>query len=213
MPTQRIKLTVFRRWAKGWKEAASKRTKVLHLERWFFVKNRSIHFHINSTKVIRPLALVVATSVLARYYCHILARTIPSRLTPRKDEKKIKHLTWNSIRLKSVKRTRISNTVESLGYIKYFSSISPRPVKTQAILEDTTVRRALVDREDLKLSLEIGKRPHFLRWAYKRFIYKFFNDFNNQWHLPNIFKYWAQRQDFPTIWKTRCLQTHIEYFS
>ena len=128
-------------------------------------------------------------------------------------KKKIKHLTWNSIRLKFVKRTRIPNTVESLGYIKYFSSISPRPVKTQPILEDTTVRRSLVDREDLKLSLEIGKRPHFLRWAYKRFIYKFFNDFNNQWHLPNIFKYWAQRQDFPTIWKTRFLQTHIEYFS
>ena len=50
-----------------------------------------------------------------------------------------------------MKRTRIPNTVESLGYIKYFSSISPRPVKTQAILEDTTVRRSLVDREDLKL--------------------------------------------------------------
>ena len=58
-----------------------------------------------------------------------------------------------------MKRTRIRNNVESLGYIKYFSSISPRPVKTQAILEDTTVRRSLVDREDL--SLEIGKKATF----------------------------------------------------
>ena len=203
MPTQRIKLTVFRRWAKGWKEAASKRTKVLHLERWFFVKNRSIHFHINSTKVIRPLALVVATSVLARYYCHILARTIPSRLIPRKDEKKIKHLTWNSIRLKSVKRTRISNTVESLGYIKYFSSISPRPVKTQAILEDTTVRRWE----------GWSRRPIFGNRKKGHISWGELTSALSTSFLPNIFKYWAQRQDFPTIWKTRILQTHFEYFS
>ena len=60
-----------------------------------------------------------------------------------------------------MKRTHIPNPVESLGYIKYFRSISPRPVKTQAILEDTTVRRSLVDREDLKPSLEIGKKATF----------------------------------------------------
>ena len=26
-----------------------------HLKRWFFLKNRSIHFHTNSTSVIRPI--------------------------------------------------------------------------------------------------------------------------------------------------------------
>ena len=41
-----------------------------------------------------------------------------------------KYLTWNSIRLKSVKKTTTPNSVKSLGYIKCYSSSSPRPVKS-----------------------------------------------------------------------------------
>ena len=40
--------------------------------------------------------------------------------------------------------------VESLGYIKCYSLINPRPVKSPSILSDTTVRRSAVDLEDLK---------------------------------------------------------------
>ena len=40
------------------------------------------------------------------------------------------HLTWNSTRLKFVKKTGLSNPVKSLGYIKYYSSNRPRPVKS-----------------------------------------------------------------------------------
>ena len=44
----------------------------------------------------------------------------------------------------------LPNPVESLGYIKCYSSSSPRPVKALAILLYTTVRRSAVDQEDLR---------------------------------------------------------------
>ena len=31
--------------------------------------------------------------------------------------------------------------------------------------------------------------------------------------FPNILKYWDHQCDFPSIWKTRLFQTHIEEFS
>ena len=43
-----------------------------------------------------------------------------------------KYLTWNSIRLKFVKKTSMLNPVKSLGYIKHYSSSSPRPVKSHS---------------------------------------------------------------------------------
>ena len=42
---------------------------------------------------------------------------------------KAKYLTWNSIRLKFVKKTSMSYPVKSLWYIKYYRSSSPKPVK------------------------------------------------------------------------------------
>ena len=47
-----------------------------------------------------------------------------------KRRNKAKYLTWNSIRLKFVKKTSMPNPVKSLGYIKCHSSSSPRPVKS-----------------------------------------------------------------------------------
>ena len=44
----------------------------------------------------------------------------------------------------------MSNPIKSFGYIKCYSSISPRPLRVLAILSGTTVRRSAVDREDLK---------------------------------------------------------------
>ena len=39
-------------------------------------------------------------------------------------------MTWSSIRPKFVKKTRMLNPVESLGYIKCYSLNSPRPIKS-----------------------------------------------------------------------------------
>ena len=59
-----------------------------------------------------------------------------------KRRNKAKYLIRNSIRLKFVKKTRLPNYVKNLGYIKCYSSSSPKP--------DTTVRRSAVEGEDLK---------------------------------------------------------------
>ena len=60
--------------------------------------------------------------------------------------------------------TSMPNSVESIGYIKCYSSSSPRPVKT-AILSDTTIRRSAVDQEDLKSYWKSEKRSDFSRWS------------------------------------------------
>ena len=47
-----------------------------------------------------------------------------------KRKNKAKYLTWNSITLKFVKKTSMSNPVKSLGYIKCHSLSSPRLAKS-----------------------------------------------------------------------------------
>ena len=47
-----------------------------------------------------------------------------------------------------MQKTSMLKPAESVGYIKCFSSSSPRTVKALAILSDTTVRRSVVDRVD-----------------------------------------------------------------
>ena len=59
--------------------------------------------------------------------------TIQNHLKPAFTEKrrnKAKYLTWNSTRVKFVKKTSMPNPVKSLGYIKCYSSSSPRCVKS-----------------------------------------------------------------------------------
>ena len=76
---------------------------------------------------------------------------VHNNLNPQITEKrrnKAKYLTWNSIKL--VKKTSIPNSVESLGYIKCYSSVVPDLLKSLAFLSNTTIRRSAIDREDLK---------------------------------------------------------------
>ena len=47
-----------------------------------------------------------------------------------KRRNKAKHLTWNFVRLKFVKKISMPNPVKSLGYIKCYSLSSPRPIKS-----------------------------------------------------------------------------------
>ena len=83
-----------------------------------------------------------------------------------KKRNKAKYLTWNSIRLKFVKKTSMPNLVKSLGYIKCHSSSSPIPAlsKALAILSDTTEKICSWSQRP-KTILEIRKRPHFSRWS------------------------------------------------
>ena len=67
------------------------------------------------------------------------------------------------------------NFVESLGYIKCYSSISSRPIKSLAILSDT-VRRSTVDQVE---NWTIRKQTAFLNVINKPIIHKFFKDFTN----------------------------------
>ena len=54
------------------------------------------------------------------------------------------------MRLRFVKKESMPNPVKSLGYIKWYSSRSPRPIKIPSNSTNTTVRRSAVDLEDLK---------------------------------------------------------------
>ena len=84
-----------------------------------------------SKKSVGPRMEPWGTIALTRYCCEDFpSRTIQSCLLLRKDETKPNYLTWNSIRLKFVKKTSLPNPVRSLEYIKYYSSSSPRPIKS-----------------------------------------------------------------------------------
>ena len=63
-----------------------------------------------------------------------------------------------------VKKINMPNPVKSLGYIKCYSSSSPRSLKRPRN-SDVTVRRSAVDREDLKPYGKSEKRPHYSRWS------------------------------------------------
>ena len=80
---------------------------------------------------------------------------------------KAKHLTWNSIRLKFVKKT--SKSYKTLSKALDISSatarVAPDLLKALAVLSDTTIRRSAVGREDLKPYWKSEKRPYFYRWS------------------------------------------------
>ena len=63
-----------------------------------------------------------------------------------------------------MKKTSIPNLVKSLECSIATPQVAPDVLKALAILSDTTVRRSVVDQEDLKLYWESKKRPHFSRW-------------------------------------------------
>ena len=57
------------------------------------------------------------------------------------------------------------NPVKILGYIKYYNLISPRPIKTQAILPEVIVRKYAVGLEDLTPYWKSEKRSYFSKWS------------------------------------------------
>ena len=153
---------------------------------------------------------------------------IQNHLKPSINEKrrnKAKYLTWNSIRLKFVKKTSMPHPVKSLGYIKCHSSSSPRPVKSPSNSIRYNCEKICSWSRRPKTILEIRKKTTFLQVINNSIIYKFSKDFNNHRKktnravifscrpFPNILKYMDYQWNLPTIWKTKLIQTLIEEFS
>ena len=63
---------------------------------------------------------------------------------------KAKYLTWNSKRLKFVKKTACQTLLKDLDISNVKDRVGPDLWKGLTILSDTTVKRSAVDREDLK---------------------------------------------------------------
>ena len=159
---------------------------------------------------------------LTGYSCeYFSSRTTGRHLLLRND--KITPNIWPEI-LKLVKKTSIPNSVESLGYIKWYSSISPRPIKSPSSSISYCKKINSRSRRSKTIS-EIRKQTTFLNVINKHIIHKFFKDFTNhrkrtnrvvvlcQTSFPNIPNCRDHQWDLSTIWKTRFLQTHIEEFN
>ena len=93
---------------------------------------------------------------------------IQNRLKPSVTEKrrnKAKDLTSNSVRLKFVKKANMPNSIEYLGYIKYYSSSSPRSVKSPSNSVRYNCKKICGWLRRPKTILEIRKKTHFSRWS------------------------------------------------
>ena len=130
------------------------------------------------------------TPILTGYSCDDLpSRTTRSRLLLRKEE--IRPNIWPEIPwLKFVKKTSMPNPVKSLGYIKCYSSSSPRPVKSPSnSIIYTTVRSSTVDREDLKPyrksekgHISLSDQQSCYLQVFQRLDYRPFNEyFEHRW--------------------------------
>ena len=77
---------------------------------------------------------------------------------------KAKYLKWDSISLKSVKKTNMLNPVENLGNIKCYSSNSPKPAKSSSNNIRYNCQKIHSWQRRRKTILEIRKKLHFSRW-------------------------------------------------
>ena len=119
------------------------------------------------------------------------------------------YLIWNSI-LKFVKKTSMLNPVKSFGYIKWYSSSSPRPVKSPSNSIRRSCQKICSWLRSPKTMLETRKKATFLYVISSPIIHKFFKNFIKQRKkanravvfscgpFPNILKYRDHPRDLPT---------------
>ena len=89
------------------------------------------------------------------------------------------YLTWNSTGLTFVKKISMPKPCQKpwiLGYIKYYSLSSPRPVKNPSNPIRNNCQKFCSWSSGPKTILEVRKKP-FSQVINKRVIYKFFKDF------------------------------------
>ena len=96
-----------------------------------------------------------------------------------KRRNKAKYLTWNSIRLKIVKKISMPNPVKSLSYIKCYSLSSPRPVKSPSNSIRYNCQKICSWSRRPKTILQVRKKVTFCQVIKNPIIYKFFKDFTN----------------------------------
>ena len=88
--------------------------------------------------------------------------------------------TWIEIQLDlSLWRPACQTLSKTLDISSATDHIAPSLLKALAIILNTIVRKAVVDREDLKLYWKSEKRPTVLYMTNAPIIYKFFKDFTN----------------------------------
>ena len=130
-------------------------------------------------------------------------------------------MTWNSIRLKSVRKTSMLNLVRSLEYIKCYSVSSPRTVNSLTNSIWFNCQKICSWLRTPKTKFEIRKRSHFCKWS-KILLFTSFSKIlpTTQirpagWSILvvdlslNSDHWW----DLPIIWKTRLVGAYIEEFS
>ena len=135
--------------------------KLSRIAQLMFVNNQKIIFYIE-----------LYQTVDARHYrvTWIFLWRLPTQnhlklFITEKRRNKSKYLSWNSIRLKFVKKTSMPNPVKSLGYIKCYSSSSPRPVKSHINFIRYKFQKIWSWLRRAKVYWKLGKLPHFTRWS------------------------------------------------
>ena len=102
-----------------------------------------------------------------------------------------------------MKKTVMPNFIKSLGYIKCYSSSSPRPVKNPRNFINTAVRKSAVDREDLTPYWK-SEKDHISQGDQQSFYLQVFKDFTNHRKRTNrtvVFSY----RPFPNVLKYKTL--------
>ena len=112
-----------------------------------------------------------------------------------------KYLTWNFIKLNFMKKTSMSNSVTSLGYIECYSSSSLRHVKSPSNSIRHNCQMIFSWSKRIKTILEIRKKGH-ISLGDRQCYYKFFGDFTNQRKKTNRAVIFSSRP-FPNILKYR----------
>ena len=114
-----------------------------------------------------------------------------------------------------MKSTSMPNSVESLGYIKYYSSSNPRPVKCSSNSIRHNCQKIYSWLRRPKTIMEIRKKTHISLGDQKSYYLRVFPRLTNHRKktnrvvvfsnrlFPNILKYRDHWWDLPTIWKTR----------
>ena len=124
---------------------------------------------MNRRRSIGPSREPWETPVLIGYTCEdISSHLIKNHSKPSVTEKwwnKAKYPTWNSIRLEFVRKNSMKSPVKSFGYIKCYSSISPRPIKILCNSIKKNSQKICSWRRRPETILGFRKRPSFLSWS------------------------------------------------
>ena len=156
---------------------------------------------MSSRKSFGPSIEPWRNPALTGYCCE----DFPSRTTQKpciteKRTNQDKYLTWNSMRLKLVKKTCMLNPAKTRGYTKRYSSSSPKSIKSTSNSIRCNCQKICSWSKRPKTVLEI-KRAHFSRWKTIPLFASFW-DFTNHRKKTNRAVVFSCRP-FPNILKYR----------